>query len=54
MGGLKNRQFKRGAERQRVARPVPALRSAFPWEPWRLGRAEGLVCWFRFPGKGAA
>lgn len=54
MGGLKNRQVKRGAERQRVARPAPALRSALPRGPWRLGRAEGLVRWFRFPGKGAA
>lgn len=54
MGGLKNRQVKRGAERQRVARPAPALRSALPRGPWRLGRAGGLVRWFRIPSKGAA
>lgn len=49
MGGLKNRQVKRGAERQRVARPAPALR--FPGGLGASAAPEGLFVGFASPAK---
>lgn len=49
MSGLKNRQVKRGAERQRVARPAPALR--FPGGLGASAAPEGLFVGFASPAK---